>query len=316
MLVGHTRLSSYRAIVLLGLGLTTIFYFSFGQIDWNTLSSSHWSEHSSASAIFALKIVPFWKELSQSLEDARPQCPPVETPTEPMSSHDKEWEPLIQKERPERLNISTEDETALLKAHRKMRIAAKRLAPLMPVGQDTGIVTTGGVQLFPVLLVSLRMLRRTGCTLPVQVFLGDRAEYAAVRNICEDVLPSLNARCFVVSDIYSKGTATLPDHYQFKILAILFSSFKNILFLDADSNPAHSPTPLMIVCVQQFGRGPSHANMLNTGASIHYSWSRRLARVLHPHRIFALLRYRRHSSTTYEPWDRIRTTADQQGATS
>jgi hypothetical protein len=165
-----------------------------------------------------------------------------------MSASDRNWEPLVEKKRPDRLNLSAEDELELAKKHRQMRLAARELAPLLPAGgSEYGIVTTGGLALVPVLLVSLRMLRRTGCTLPVEVFLGDRTEYNEVKDVCEKVLPNLNAKCLVISDIYDTAAVDPPDHFQFKVLSILFSNFRHVLFLDADAFPAHDPTPLLRV---------------------------------------------------------------------
>lgn len=60
------------------------------------------------------------------------------------------------------------------------------------------IVTIAGGQYLPVLLVSLLMLRRTGSTLPVEVFLTDTSEYEL--QMCEVVFPSLNAKCLIMSD--------------------------------------------------------------------------------------------------------------------
>jgi alpha 1,2-mannosyltransferase len=252
MLIRRPQLSSWRAVLLAGLCLTSTLYIVLIYDDWNPLGgrSFHYSSYRSQSASskgYASEFIPFWKQLAIALEAARPQCSPVQVPSEEMSTDDKTYEPLKKKERPERLSLTGADENELIRAHRHMRLAARKLAPLLPVGLDTGIVTTGGIDLFPVLLVSLRMLRRTGCSLPVQVFVGDQEEYEAVRPICEGVLPGLNAWCHVVSDIYSQGTATPPNHFQFKVLAILFSSFRHILFLDADAFPAHDPTPLLNV---------------------------------------------------------------------
>lgn len=87
------------------------------------------------------------------------------------------------------------------------------------------------------------MLRRSGCKLLVEVLVDSPSEYNAT--ICEDVLPSLNARCRILSDIYNTATAVMPlKSYQFKIFSILFSTFQNVLFLDADAFPAHDPTHL------------------------------------------------------------------------
>ncbi|KAF2844402.1 glycosyltransferase family 71 protein [Plenodomus tracheiphilus IPT5] len=246
MLVSPARLSSCpRAALLTCLAFTAALFFLLTQSDTPVLGNLKYDKHKAASKAFTSQIVSFWQELARSLEDARPSCPPITDPTEPMPADDREWEPLKQKQRPERLNLALETQTELMQTHRRMRVAAKRLAPTLPTGQGVGIVTTGSVEQFPVLLVSLRMLRRTGCSLPVQVFVGDFEEYKEVRSTCEGVLRTLNARCYIVSDIYSKAAAFAPSHYQFKVLAMLFSSFRHILFLDADSMPAQDPTPLL-----------------------------------------------------------------------
>ena len=254
MLIRHARLASWRGISLIGLFLILTLYFVFARRDSGILGAGSFGyfdkTHAAAWRDHVSQFVPFWKELATSLEAARPKCPPVSVEEGEMSGDDKNWEPLKTKTRPNRLNLSEEDEAELMRAHRQMRIAAKRLGPVLPVGEETGIVTTGGLELFPVLLVSLRMLRRTGCTLPVEVFLGDQAEYNEVASVCENILPSLNARCHTVSDIYSQAAAAPPEHFQFKVLSILFSSFRHVLFLDADAFPAHDPTPLLNVRIK------------------------------------------------------------------
>jgi len=255
MLIRHPQLASWRTVFLAGLCFASALYIVVIHNEWNPLGSrsfqySRYRSSSASSKGYTSQLIPFWKELAIALEAARPQCLAVQLSDdqrEEMSADDKKWEPLKHKERPDRLNLTEVDESELIRAHRRMRLAARKLAPSLPVGHDTGIVTTGGIKLFPVLLISLRMLRRTGCTLPVQVFVGDQEEYEAVRPICEDVLPTLDAWCHVVSDIYSQAIATPPNHFQFKVLAILFSSFRHILFLDADAFPAHDPTPLLSV---------------------------------------------------------------------
>jgi len=110
-----------------------------------------------------------------------------------------------------------------------------------------GIVSTAGGAYFPVFMVSLRMLRRTGTTLPVEVFLADRSEYET--EVCDEVLPTLNAKCVVLSDIFNASAnayqpAQKISKYQYKIFAILFSSFTEVLFIDADNHALHPTEPL------------------------------------------------------------------------
>jgi alpha 1,2-mannosyltransferase len=62
------------------------------------------------------------------------------------------------------------------------------------------------------------------------------------------ILPQLDAKCLVLADIWQ----TTPElgtllKYQFKVFALLFSSFQDILFLDADAFPAHKPDALLDV---------------------------------------------------------------------
>jgi alpha 1,2-mannosyltransferase len=193
------------------------------------------------------QLIPFWRKLATSLESARPTCGPVTIyPPSPGNDDFFTYEPLFpNKPIPDRLkNFTGDQEHALFLAHYAMRNSAQRLGPSLPFDHDTtGIVTTAGAEYVPVLLVSLRMLRRTGCQLPVEVFLDSHAEYNVT--LCEEILPSLNAHCRILLDIYNAAdNAAPPKHFQYKVFSILFSSFQKVLFLDADAFPAHDPTPL------------------------------------------------------------------------
>ena len=108
--------------------------------------------------------------------------------------------------------------------------------------KGTGVVTVAGGPYFPPALLSIRMLRKTNSTLPVQVFLQSQSEYE--RAICEEVLPALNAECFVIEDYLRKSDPFQVTPYQLKILAILFSSFEKVLFLDSDCFPLRDPKEL------------------------------------------------------------------------
>ena len=110
-------------------------------------------------------------------------------------------------------------------------------------GSGRGIVMVGGGQYTAVALVSLRMLRRTGSTLPVEVWLPDVFNYD--KTICDNVLPSMNARCMLLTDVFD--FVDVPNRqmevvrYQYKVLALIFSTFDDLLFLDADNFPVRDP---------------------------------------------------------------------------
>jgi len=106
----------------------------------------------------------------------------------------------------------------------------------------TGIVLVAGGANFPPVLLTIRMLRATNCTLPIQVFLPLPTDYEPT--LCEQHLPPLNARCLILSDhILPHNPFPLQSHHL-KPLSILLSSFSQILSLDSDTFPLLDPNPL------------------------------------------------------------------------
>ncbi|PYH84568.1 nucleotide-diphospho-sugar transferase [Aspergillus uvarum CBS 121591] len=106
-----------------------------------------------------------------------------------------------------------------------------------------GIVTAAGGTYLPTFMVTLKLLRRTGSTLPVEVFMKDSAEYEAT--VCETILPPLGAKCILLSDLTPGLDFERITGFQLKALAILFSSFEDVLWLDADCIPLYDPIPLL-----------------------------------------------------------------------
>ncbi|KAE8381461.1 nucleotide-diphospho-sugar transferase [Aspergillus bertholletiae] len=110
-----------------------------------------------------------------------------------------------------------------------------------------GIVSSAGGTYLPTFVVSLSLLRRTGSTLPVELFMKDRTEYEA--HICEVILPGLGAKCLVLSEILAgqNETETIQpiEGFQIKSFAMLFSSYEKFLWLDADCVPLHDPAVLL-----------------------------------------------------------------------
>ena len=86
------------------------------------------------------------------------------------------------------------------------------------------------------------MTRRV-TSLPIHVFLLTGDDYETP--ICKHVLPSLNAQCFILSHYSTKDTPIKPTHAQLKALAILFSSFETILYLDSDCFPVLDPAEIL-----------------------------------------------------------------------
>ncbi|CAI7582728.1 unnamed protein product [Penicillium palitans] len=174
----------------------------------------------------------FWREFHALLEKYAPDTDPIveyeKASTEGFNAHSPP-------PRPDVLDVPEEDVITIKEAHAEFVNTITDSLPKLPYLPGTkGIVSTAGV-------ISLRMLRRTGSTLPMEVFLSDEEEYEGY--ICDVVLPSLNARCVVLSRILIAAPARIQK-YQFKPFAMLFSSFEEILFLDADAFPLEKPEHL------------------------------------------------------------------------
>lgn len=121
-----------------------------------------------------------------------------------------------------------------------------------------GIVMAGGGPYLQTAFLSIRMLRRTNCTLPVELWMVDEAEFD--ETLCKSELADLGVTCRVISRIVGpaairsiRGFASIlriivgkqsRAFYQTKALAILLSSFEMVLFVDADNFPLYDPEVL------------------------------------------------------------------------
>lgn len=185
----------------------------------------------------------FWTRFSADLYAHRPLTVPLQHPEE--TKLDIEYNASRDHERPDFLNMTIDQHKALRSAHQAFVQALRTKSYRLPYQNGTrGIVVTAGGPYLPIALVTIRMLRETGSVLPVEVFLADKAEHDPF--ICDELLPPLNAKCLLFQDIFSYDGSTRESesklqHYQFKIMAVLFSSFEQVLFLDSDCFPLEDP---------------------------------------------------------------------------
>lgn len=185
--------------------------------------------------------VQFWRKLQALLTAHEPKCA---SPVRIQNAPSTRFKPKDPDMRPQLLEMSAADVAKMKQAHSDFVSSIASDPPQLNYVPGTrGIVSTAGGSYLPVLVISIRMLRKTGSMMPVEVFLADDKEYESY--ICDVILPFLNARCVVLSKILDKvpGTGKIQK-YQFKPFAMLFSSFEEILFLDADSFPLVEPDVL------------------------------------------------------------------------
>ena len=68
-----------------------------------------------------------------------------------------------------------------------------------------GVVMVGGGEFYGPAIISIKMLRDTGSNLPVEVFVANWHEYEPY--LCEEYLPTLNAKCLVLDDFLADHAA-------------------------------------------------------------------------------------------------------------
>ena len=196
---------------------------------------------------YSTELVAFWAKLSKLLVDSDPGCQLPAEPVEALITAFSNIDGLGHFDRQSLVHIPEGDVSSMRLAHAHFvsQLPSPELPPLPYVKGSRGIVTSAVASFMPVLVVSIRMLRRTGSTLPVEVFIEAATVSDLNSAICTTMLPSLNARCMPLEEILS--TAPLPgnvSHYQLKAFALIFSTFERVTWLDADNFPVTDPSVL------------------------------------------------------------------------
>jgi ADP-heptose:LPS heptosyltransferase len=117
--------------------------------------------------------------------------------------------------------------------------AIPTLPPYPPDCRGRGIIIcAGGATFFACAWVCIRMLRRWGCSLPVQVWhLGARELNPRMAAILEP----WNVQCIDAELVRVRHPARQLGGWQLKPYALLHSSFQEVLLLDADNVPLVDP---------------------------------------------------------------------------
>lgn len=129
------------------------------------------------------------------------------------------------------------DQEQIDRLKREWREFAARIEPYRGSYNGRGIVICGGgIRYFTCAWVNIHLLRKKGCTLPIELwYTGDELTEEA-----EMILKPLDVACKNVKD----HTRQDISGYALKPFAILHSDFKEILYLDADNICTTDPTYL------------------------------------------------------------------------
>lgn len=145
------------------------------------------------------------------------------------------------------LQLTEHEQLAMRELH---QYASTNIPDQAPSGlyKGDGIVYVGGGKYNWLSVLSIKLLRETGCKLPIEVVIPELDEYEP--DLCLNIFPALGARCIFLPFMLSDGAAGSAvskfefKGYQYKALAILALSFENVLLLDGDNIPVANPDHL------------------------------------------------------------------------
>ena len=129
--------------------------------------------------------------------------------------------------------------------HRKLLLDALSASEPYPRERFSGrgIVTcAGGPDYFVCAWVMLNMLRKQGCSAPIECW------YLGPEEMDEEMttlLSPLGVRCIDASEVMRRYPVRQPPHrrgWQLKPYSIIHSSFEEVIFIDADNVPIVDPT--------------------------------------------------------------------------
>ena len=117
-----------------------------------------------------------------------------------------------------------------------------RTADPFPKGRFRGrgiVICGGGEAYFPSAWVCIRMLRRLGCLLPIELWQLWASELGEPHR---QLVQPLGIRCVDASEVRQRHPARILNGWELKPYAILNSAFEEVLLLDADNMPVRDPT--------------------------------------------------------------------------
>lgn len=190
-----------------------------------------------------------WRSLMDALADARPRTATVgklePIPGISVESVDKPTSVDI-------LQVDSRDIKAVQDSHEKFMTRLRdgnKLSVIYQSNQE-GIVVTATANDLPIVLIQLRLLRRTRSTLPVEVFLLSQDDYD--EKICRETFPRLDAHCAILEEYMDSAPLPRMPHSRrerkingneplHKFLALFFTKFENVLVLDPSTLVYNNP---------------------------------------------------------------------------
>lgn len=146
----------------------------------------------------------------------------------------------------DRVVLSNSKMEELKEKHQLVVDAIRKLPiPSTDIFQGEGIVLAASSKHLTGALNIIVQLREMGSKLPVEVVMDSKKDYN--KKLCEETLPMLNGKCLIIEEVLGTevfNSLKLED-FQYKVLALLVSTFDNTIFLDSDSFPIKNVDTLL-----------------------------------------------------------------------
>ncbi|KAK7424104.1 mannosyltransferase [Neonectria punicea] len=190
------------------------------------------------------EMLEFWSQLATKLYETKPIADKISAPG-PLGRDNFDPFGATPQTYTDVLEVPEDQFQSLRQKHEDFAESIKLLAPRMPYIRDTrGVVITSKASSYGIAVTAILMLRHIGSKLPVQLFLDSTNEHERER--CDRSLSELQVKCLNMDDylrLPENSNRTTPKlaKFQFKSFSILFSSFQEVLFLDADAFPIRQP---------------------------------------------------------------------------
>jgi ADP-heptose:LPS heptosyltransferase len=128
--------------------------------------------------------------------------------------------------------------TSLAPARRSFKVPGDGFETAAPFLGRGVIICGGGTRYFPCAWVCVNMLRRLGCTLPIQLWHRGTAE---IDDTMKALVAPLGVECVDALVVRKRHPVRRLGGWELKPYAILHSPFQEVLFIDADNVPVRDP---------------------------------------------------------------------------
>ncbi|KAK3991068.1 mannosyltransferase putative-domain-containing protein [Cladorrhinum sp. PSN332] len=186
----------------------------------------------------------WWIEFFSRFERTRPRASPLRFKE---GAGGENWKPDFDKPRQSKFELSDRDLNNLRESHSEFISQLPSFARHLPYkAHTTGIVAAAGKKNFGQVISTILTTRRTGSKLPIEIIIDSTDPW--IDALCADALPKhYDAHCVYLLDQWAGMNPFTPTFkgFQWKFIAMVASSFQNVLYFDADILPVHNPDPLL-----------------------------------------------------------------------